>query len=289
MLSTSFGGDVLTSKNDRVPCEVYSRIVGYLRPTKAWNFGKQQEFSERTTFDPTKSTVKKGAPVKALSVKSLGVILTLVLAFVSMAAGPVSAFTPAYEIGPVAFSQAHNISPLPTPMEAWTTTLNPPILEEPVASTIGLTAPQVKESHPFAFPQQEVILMPETGGEDDFDWLETLADMTLLESAVAMVLIIGAPIAFYYINGWVEYINNQVVTSDWYQSIQPIIADPVEVAERLGIDDELLALGEEKYKWVRARVIEWMEVQDIPISFEKFEGLIKLLIEREVSKLKDEE
>ena len=35
----------------KVPCEVYSRIVGYLRPVQAWNAAKQQEFSERATFD----------------------------------------------------------------------------------------------------------------------------------------------------------------------------------------------------------------------------------------------
>ena len=35
----------------RVPCEVYSRIVGYLRPVRDWNQGKQQEFSERKTYD----------------------------------------------------------------------------------------------------------------------------------------------------------------------------------------------------------------------------------------------
>lgn len=34
----------------RVPCEVYSRIVGYLRPVQNWHQGKQQEFSERKTF-----------------------------------------------------------------------------------------------------------------------------------------------------------------------------------------------------------------------------------------------
>jgi len=32
------------------PCEVYSRIVGYLRPLKQWNAGKQQEFKERKEF-----------------------------------------------------------------------------------------------------------------------------------------------------------------------------------------------------------------------------------------------
>ena len=31
-------------------CEVYSRIVGYLRPVQQWNVGKKQEFSERETF-----------------------------------------------------------------------------------------------------------------------------------------------------------------------------------------------------------------------------------------------
>ena len=32
------------------PCEVYSRIVGYLRPVDQWNFGKKQEFKERKEF-----------------------------------------------------------------------------------------------------------------------------------------------------------------------------------------------------------------------------------------------
>jgi anaerobic ribonucleoside-triphosphate reductase len=40
----------------KVPCEVYSRIVGYLRPVQAWNHGKRQEFSERKTFDVSKDT-----------------------------------------------------------------------------------------------------------------------------------------------------------------------------------------------------------------------------------------
>jgi ribonucleoside-triphosphate reductase (formate) len=32
------------------PCEVYSRVVGYLRPVRKWNRGKQQEFAEREVF-----------------------------------------------------------------------------------------------------------------------------------------------------------------------------------------------------------------------------------------------
>ena len=35
-----------------VSCEVYSRVVGYLRPVDQWNDGKQAEFNVRKTFDP---------------------------------------------------------------------------------------------------------------------------------------------------------------------------------------------------------------------------------------------
>ncbi|HWR63632.1 MAG TPA: ribonucleoside triphosphate reductase, partial [Candidatus Thermoplasmatota archaeon] len=31
-------------------CEIYSRVVGYIRPVNQWNKGKQQEFRDRTTF-----------------------------------------------------------------------------------------------------------------------------------------------------------------------------------------------------------------------------------------------
>ena len=34
----------------RTKCEVYSRVVGYLRPVNQWNRGKQQEFSDRKVF-----------------------------------------------------------------------------------------------------------------------------------------------------------------------------------------------------------------------------------------------
>lgn len=38
-----------TQKAKVVPCEVYSRVVGYFRPVQNWNKGKQQEFNERKT------------------------------------------------------------------------------------------------------------------------------------------------------------------------------------------------------------------------------------------------
>tara|TARA_Y100000310_G_C20621838_1_gene783762 strand:+ start:1317 stop:1472 length:156 start_codon:yes stop_codon:yes gene_type:complete len=34
----------------RTKCEVYSRIVGYLRPVGQWNEGKQAEWADRKTF-----------------------------------------------------------------------------------------------------------------------------------------------------------------------------------------------------------------------------------------------
>jgi len=39
-------------------CEVYSRIVGYMRPVNQWNDGKQQEFKDRKLFD-----IKKTEPL----------------------------------------------------------------------------------------------------------------------------------------------------------------------------------------------------------------------------------
>jgi hypothetical protein len=32
------------------PCEVYSRVVGYIRPVQQWHKGKKQEYGEREEF-----------------------------------------------------------------------------------------------------------------------------------------------------------------------------------------------------------------------------------------------
>ncbi|MFA4960634.1 MAG: anaerobic ribonucleoside-triphosphate reductase [Candidatus Pacearchaeota archaeon] len=34
----------------RTKCEVWSRVVGYLRPTSQFNDGKLEEFKDRTVF-----------------------------------------------------------------------------------------------------------------------------------------------------------------------------------------------------------------------------------------------
>jgi len=38
------------AKKKRTRCEVYSRIVGYLRPVEQWNEGKREEFKNRVNF-----------------------------------------------------------------------------------------------------------------------------------------------------------------------------------------------------------------------------------------------
>ena len=44
------------------PCEVYSRIVGYLRPVQQWNLGKQEEFKNRKEFKVPK--ISEGILIK---------------------------------------------------------------------------------------------------------------------------------------------------------------------------------------------------------------------------------
>ena len=36
----------------RQRCEVWSRVMGYLRPVSHWNIGKKSEFAERNEIDP---------------------------------------------------------------------------------------------------------------------------------------------------------------------------------------------------------------------------------------------
>ena len=46
------GGVIITKEttSKRQRCEVYSRVVGYLRPIAQWNNGKRAEFDDRKTF-----------------------------------------------------------------------------------------------------------------------------------------------------------------------------------------------------------------------------------------------
>ena len=42
---------VYEAKEFPVKTEVFSRVVGYIRPVTQWNDGKQEEFRQRSTFD----------------------------------------------------------------------------------------------------------------------------------------------------------------------------------------------------------------------------------------------
>jgi len=52
------------SDDERQPCEVWTRVMGYHRPMSSFNIGKKGEFAERVCFDlascsePTSSSVK---------------------------------------------------------------------------------------------------------------------------------------------------------------------------------------------------------------------------------------
>lgn len=49
-----------------IPCEIWSRVVGYYRPTSSWNEGKRQEFEERKTIN-LNSTFKEVTYAKSKS------------------------------------------------------------------------------------------------------------------------------------------------------------------------------------------------------------------------------
>jgi len=42
--------EIMTAESERTKCEVYSRVVGYIRPIEQWNEGKQAEYQDRVEF-----------------------------------------------------------------------------------------------------------------------------------------------------------------------------------------------------------------------------------------------
>lgn len=49
---TNLKKEILECKG--TPCEVFSRVVGYMRPVQNWNKGKKEEYAMRKTFDVCK-------------------------------------------------------------------------------------------------------------------------------------------------------------------------------------------------------------------------------------------
>lgn len=54
----------------KIPCEIYSRVVGYFRPVQNWNRGKQAEFADRLAYNVSVS-MSHGLPVAADHVEEL--------------------------------------------------------------------------------------------------------------------------------------------------------------------------------------------------------------------------
>lgn len=53
-------GDVIVPVERRSKTEVYSRVVGYLRPVEQWNKGQKAMWNDRVVYDP-KLRVKEEA------------------------------------------------------------------------------------------------------------------------------------------------------------------------------------------------------------------------------------
>ncbi len=50
-VSKEINGRIVELNDDeRQPCEIWTRVMGYYRPVAAFNIGKKQEHSERKTF-----------------------------------------------------------------------------------------------------------------------------------------------------------------------------------------------------------------------------------------------
>lgn len=42
--------EIVLKDEERQPCEVWTRVMGYFRPVEAFNIGKKSEFAERVCF-----------------------------------------------------------------------------------------------------------------------------------------------------------------------------------------------------------------------------------------------
>jgi anaerobic ribonucleoside-triphosphate reductase len=44
----------------KIPCLVFSRVVGYLRPVQYWNIAKRQEFQDRVPYSLGEKDEREG-------------------------------------------------------------------------------------------------------------------------------------------------------------------------------------------------------------------------------------
>ena len=55
----------LLSNDERQPCEIWTRVMGYHRPVSSFNVGKKGEFYERQYFVAGKPVLQEKLPVCA--------------------------------------------------------------------------------------------------------------------------------------------------------------------------------------------------------------------------------
>ena len=48
--------DIKLTDEERQPCEVWTRVMGYFRPVSAFNIGKKSEYAERVCFNEKTAT-----------------------------------------------------------------------------------------------------------------------------------------------------------------------------------------------------------------------------------------
>jgi anaerobic ribonucleoside-triphosphate reductase len=46
------------NNDERTPCEVWTRVMGYHRPVSAFNPGKQSEHAERRCYQEARSAIR---------------------------------------------------------------------------------------------------------------------------------------------------------------------------------------------------------------------------------------
>ena len=55
----------LLSNEERQPCEIWTRVMGYHRPVSSFNVGKKGEFYERQYFVANQATAREKLPLAA--------------------------------------------------------------------------------------------------------------------------------------------------------------------------------------------------------------------------------
>lgn len=57
--------DVVLKDEERQPCEIWTRVMGYHRPVQSFNTGKKGEFAERVCFTEKRAAQHEDKPVES--------------------------------------------------------------------------------------------------------------------------------------------------------------------------------------------------------------------------------